>query len=645
MNTASSDDQNYPKLFEAGRIGTLIIPNRIVMPPMLTCLADGRYVSQRLINYLEARALGGTGLVISEFATVDPLGPIVPNQVGLYDDTCIPGLQRLVEAIHKHGAKAAIQLGHGGHRAWSRYIGAQPVSASNIPGRGGEIPRPLTLDEIKRLIESFVSAAERVKKAGFDGVEIHCAHGYLIRQFLSPYTNKRTDQYGGNLAGRARLALEVVGSVRQAIGTYPMWARINGDDFVENGGLTREESKTVCQWLEKAGVDAISVSAATYESLINWGLAPMFVPHGILLPLAEGIKNVVRVPIIAVGRIDSPEYAEKILEDGKADFVAMGRALIADPDLPAKSRQGQANEIRRCIADNVCIDSLSPETRLHCTVNPEVGREKECEILPAVKTKKVLVIGGGPAGMESACIASLRGHKVTLLEKEGSLGGQINVASKGNFKEDLNLVTDFLSGQLKKSGVEIRLNTPVTKALIESLNPEAVVIAVGSDPVIPSIPGIERENVFTARDVLLSQNKMAGRILIIGGGRIGLEVAEFIKNANNEVTIIEMLDRIGGDLGESIRFPTIKRLREIGITIMVSTRVEEVAGTKITVNSAGDIKTLEADFIILATGAKSRNNLCEIINSDIDKYCIGDCKQPRNILEAIAEGSELGRQI
>jgi 2,4-dienoyl-CoA reductase-like NADH-dependent reductase (Old Yellow Enzyme family)/thioredoxin reductase len=635
----------YPRLFSAGQIGTLSVPNRIVMPPMLTCLADGRYVSQRLINYLAARAQGGTGLVMMEFATVDPLGPIVPNQVGLYDDTCIPGLQKLVEAVHKHGSNVAIQLGHGGHRAWSKYIGAQPVSASDVTGRGGEKPRPLTLDEIRRLIESFVSAAQRVKKAGFDGAEIHCAHGYLIRQFLSPYTNKRTDQYGGDLAGRARLAREVVESVRQAVGTYPMWVRVNGDDFVERGGLTQEESRTVCQWLEKAGANAISVSGSTYESLVNWGLAPMFVPRGILLQLAEATRKIVHVPVIAVGRIDTPEFAEQVLKDEKADFVAIGRALIADPDFAVKAKQGRASEIRRCIADNVCIDSLSPETRLHCTVNPEVGREQECSITAASKPRKVVVIGGGPAGMETARVAALRGHRVTLLEKEGCLGGQINVASKGNYKEDLNLVTSYLAGQITKMGVDIRLNTPADSSLIKGLNPDAVVMASGSEPVIPPIPGIEQAKVFTAREALLSQKEMAGDIVIVGGGRVGIEVAEFVKTDNNEVTVIEMLGRIGGDLGESVRFPSITRLKELGIKIMANTRVEKVARTTITVNDAGKMKELDTDIIILATGAKSCDKVCDLAGINTEKYCIGDCKKPRNILEAISEGSDLGRSL
>lgn len=641
----SPDNANlYPKLFEAGHIGTLTIPNRIVMPAMVTCLADGRYVSQRLTDYLDARARGGTGLIIQEFATVDPQGPIVPNQVGIYDDDCIPGLKRLVDTIHSHGAKIALQIGHGGHRVWSKYINSQPVSASDVQGRGGEKPRPLTLDEIKRLIASFVSAAERVKKAGFDGVEIHCAHGYLIRQFLSPYTNKRKDQYGGDLTGRSRLALEVISGVRQSVGSFPMWARINADDFVEKDGFSFEESKTVCHWMKKAGVDAISVSGSTYESTVNWGLAPMFVPRGFLLPYAAEIRKLVGLPTIAVGRIDTPEFAEQVLEGGKADFIAMGRSLIADPEFANKARTGRSNEIRHCIADNVCIDSLSPETRLHCTVNPEVGKEKEYEIVPATKIKKVLIVGGGPAGMEVARVCALRKHQVVLCEKQGTLGGQINIASKGSHKEDLNCITSFLSGQLNKLGVEIKLNTPVTNALVESIKPDVVIVAAGSDPLIPPIPGLKNDSL-TAREVLLKQKILKGKIIIIGGGRIGIEVAEVIKNKDNDVTIIEMLGKIGGDLGESIRFPTINRLKEIGVNIMVSTQVEAIEGSKVTIKNNGRVEHLEADTIVLAVGARSNNDAFEMIKGNVEKHRIGDCKKPRNILEAIAEGSELGRQI
>jgi 2,4-dienoyl-CoA reductase-like NADH-dependent reductase (Old Yellow Enzyme family)/thioredoxin reductase len=615
------------------------------MPAMLTCYAEGRHVSQRLVDYLEARARGGAGLIIQEFATVDPLGPIVPNQVGVYDDACIPGLEKMAAAIRKHGTRIAIQLGHGGHRAWSRYIGTQPVSASDVPGRGGEKPRPLTLDEIKRLVESFVSAAIRVKKAGFDGVEIHCAHGYLIRQFLSPYTNKRTDQYGGDLANRARLALEVVSSVRQAVGNFPVWARINGDDFVPTGGFTFEESKTVCQWLEKAGVDAISVSGSTYESPVNWGLAPMFVPRGYLLPMAEEIRKIIGVPVIAVGRIDTPEFAERILSEGKTDFVAMGRALIADPDLPVKAKQGKTDDLRRCIADNVCIDTLNPETRMRCTVNPCVGKEGECSITRAQNSKKVVVIGGGPGGMEAARVAALRGHQVTLYERETALGGQINIASKGKNKEDINLVTSFLSMQIKKLGVAVCLGTSVTSAFIVNLKPDVVVVATGADPMIPPVPGVERENVCNARDVLLGKKTVGKRIIIVGGGRVGMETAEFLKNGSNEIVIIEMLARIGNDVGDSFRFASINRLRELGVKMLVNTRLEKIDGAAVTISSNGKARHLDIDYVILATGAKSNQEIFNAIGENVEKHFIGDCKKPRNICEAISEGSEVGRML
>lgn len=635
----------YNRLFSAGRIGKLVVPNRIIMPAMMTCLSDGRYESQRLINYLEARARGGVGLIIHEITTVDPLGFVMPDQVAMFDDGCIPGMQRLTEVIHKHDKRIAVQLAHGGNRAFSKFVNAQPVSASDVTGRGGEKPRPLTLDEIQRLIESFVLAAERAIKAGFDGIEIHCAHGYLLRQFISPYSNKRTDRYGGDLAGRARLAIDIITGVRQSIGDFPMWARINGEDFIEDGGLSYEESKTICQWIEKAGVDAISVSGATYESPVNYMVAPMFVPRGKLVPFAEGIKKIVKVPVITVGRIDTPQFAEQILAEGKADFVAMGRALIADPELPNKAREGRENEIRRCIADNACLDGLFPGTILRCTVNAAIGKEGESKIVPAEKSKKVLIAGGGPAGMEAARIAALRGHEVVLCEKQPALGGQINVASKGKHKEDLNLVTSFLSCQLNSLGVDIRLNTTVTEALIEKLKPDVLVEATGSIQMIPSVPGVKQDNVAGAREVLMDEKKIGKRIVIIGGGRVGLEVAEYLKDTDNEITVVEMMAKIGRDLGDSFKFAYINKLKELNIKIMVNTRLEKINGSHITVNKSGELQELEADSIILAVGATPNQDIHTLAGTKLEKYRIGDCKQPRNIMEAISEGWELGHRI
>lgn len=632
----------FEKLFETGKIGSLVLANRMIMSPMLTCFTDGEFVSDRYIAYLAARARGGVGLITTEVAHVHPLGRMEPNELAIHDDKFLPGLRKLTETIHETGTKIAMQIGHGGHRGKSKVIGEQPVSASNIKGIWGEEPRPMTIDEIKSVVEDFANAADRAKRAGFDGVELHFAHAYLVRQFLSPYTNKRTDEYGGDINGRTRLACEIMTAVRQKVGDFPVWVRINGDDFLPDG-QTHEDAKVLAGLLEENGADAIDVSAGTYESA-QWSTQPMFMPQGCLTDLAAGIKSVVTIPVISVGRINTPDVAEQVLKDGKADFVALGRALIADPDFPNKAAEGRVDDIRRCIADNACIDRLI-FGGLVCTVNAEVGKEAEYQISAAENPKTVVVAGGGPAGLEAARVAALRGHRVTLYEQSESVGGQVRLADRSPLKGEMHYFISDLASQAEKQGVQIKLNTRLDSSLVKDANPDVLIIATGSQSLVPDIPGIDQDNVVTAHDVLAGRASVKQTVAVLGGGRIGIEVAEFLCAQGKTVTIVEKLKRVGHDLGVSFWATSMSGFKKHGVTLLAKSEVEQIKGNSVIVNKEGEKITVEAESIVLALGLKPVKDLEQAVAGTIQHYVIGDSVQPLGCLEAVADGARVARKI
>ena len=636
----------YNKLFERGYIGALEIPNRIIMAPMLTCYANGPNVSDRLIDFLEERARGGAGMITTEIASVHPLGQLEHNQIAVYDDKFIPGLRKLADAVHKHGAKIAMQIGHGGRASRSDVIGTQPVSSSAVPlPRSRELPRELTKSEIKELVDSFIQAAMRAKIAGYDGVEVHCAHNYLLRQFISPYTNVRTDEYGGNTHNRVRFPCEVVAGIKREIKGFTVWVRINGDDFVPHGGLTHAESKIVAGLLVKAGAEAVSVSAGTYDSpRLIWSTQPMFLPPGCNVYLAAGIKSAISVPVMAAGRINSPSLAEQILNEGQADFLAMGRTLIADPEFPRKAVEGRISEIRKCIADNECIHSLLIKG-LVCTVNAAVGKEGEYAIKVAENPKKVMVIGAGPAGMEASRIATLRGHDVTIYDQQNDLGGQLNIADKPPAKGDISRLTAYYEEEIDRLRIKVKLNKKVTPDTIKKLSPDVVILATGASPAILPIPGAKCANVVTANDVLAGTVSAGDTVVVIGGGRVGVEVADYLSTKLRAVTIVEMMKGIGYDLGLTIRGESISRLKAANVNILTETTAKEIKSHCIVVERQGQTLNLEADTVVMAVGSKSNNDLSKHMPEKIAVFSIGDCVKPRNIIEAVAEGAKVGRQI
>lgn len=638
---------NFEKLFEPIKIGRVEIRNRIVMPAMSTNFSnpDGS-ISQRQIHYYARRANGGVGLIITEALCVESaVGKLSPIQPCIDHDKFIAGLNELVEEVKFHGSRIAAQLHHAGRRAqWIDH--GQPVSASDhLLTPSGVRPRALSKEEISALVDRFSKAALRAKMAGFDAVEMHGAHGYLIAQFLSPHTNKRTDEYGGGVEGRARFALEIVERSRERIGSdFPIIFRISAEEFIE-GGLTLGEAKTITKKLEDGGVDAIHVSAGAFESR-HWTSAPPAIQAGYLVQYAAEIKKAVGVPVIAVGRINSPELAEKIIEEGKADLVAMGRALIAEPDLPRKAMEGDLEGMRKCIGCNRCLTRFGDMLHIKCSINPEVGREGESLIEPAKDPKKIVVVGGGPAGLEAAYIAAMRGHDVVLYERNERLGGQLLLASVPPHKEDVGTFADWLVSRVRGADVEVRTGIEATPELIIKESPDSVIIATGASPLIPNVPGVDRENVITSWDVLSGRASVGDFPIIIGGGMVGCETAEFLSAMGKRVRIVEMLDSIAIDVDFRSRMFLLERLQKLGVEVFTKTKLEGISDEGIVVSKDCGREVLKCDTVVLAVGAKPERELIDALKERVEEvYSIGDCVSPRKILEAIEEGFMIGAQV
>jgi len=640
------------KIFQPIQINSLELKNRLVVPAMGTGFAnsDGT-VSERLKDYLVARADGGFGLTITEITAISRYGKGMANQLSIWDDKFIPGFRDLAKAIHTKEAKVAVQLYHPGRQTFSFLTGRPVVAPSAIPCPVcREIPKELTVEEIRELEEQFAEGARRAKEAGIDAVEIHGAHGYLVAQFMSGYANHRSDAYGGDLEGLLRFPIEIVHKIRAKVGAdYPIIFRLSGDERVA-GGRTIQETKTIIPLLEQAGVNAFHVSTGVYASS-DYITAPMAIPPGYNVSAAGEVKKATSVPVIAVGRINDPRMVEEILKEGQADLVAMGRASLADPELPKKAADGNYEDIRWCIACNQgCIDRLLDleETGISCLVNPSVGKEREMALTPASRSKKVLVVGGGPGGMEVARVAALRGHEVSLYEKEEKLGGQFKLAAIPPCKQEITKIINYLSIQMKKAGVKVALGKEVTEEIIDELQPEVVVIATGGTPLIPEIPGVRGERVVTAHDVLRGKVPPRRRGLVIGGGMVGCETADFLGQIMGcRVTLVEALPRVAQDIGDATRHFLLQRLAQRRVKIITSAAVKQLTNDGAILERNGKEETLSGfDTIVLAIGVAPVNELAAKIRDKIkETYVIGDAKQPRKALDAIAEAAEIGRKV
>jgi len=635
---------SFEKLFEPIKIGTMEVKNRFVMAPMVTNYAanDGS-VTERFTAYHKARAKGDVGLIIVEATFVHPRGKGFSNELGIDKDALIGKLTELTDAVHEHGAKIAVQLYHSGRQSYSAVTGGPLFAPSPLACPVcGETPVEMTKQDIGDLITAFGEGARRAKAAGFDAVEIHGAHGYLVGQFLSPYSNKRADEYGGSLENRARFPLEVLAKVRETVGeNYPVLYRLSSEEFV-TGGLTIEDIKEFAPMLVEHGIDAIHVSGGVYESAAMI-IQPAAVPQGVYVSNASAIKEAIgsRVPVIVVGRIKDPAMAEDIIRTGKADMIAMGRALLADPELPSKLQAGTPEEIRRCIGCNqACIDRLFQDQDIACLGNPLTGREWQYNLEEkAAKSKKVLVIGGGPGGLEASRVAALRGHDVFLYEKNQELGGLLPIAALPPHREEINDLTDFLISQVKKLGVQVTVGHAVDEAVIDDIKPDEIIMATGATPIIPTVPGVETANIVTG-EAILTGASFGKNVVVVGGGLVGCETAEFMAAKGAHVTIVEMLDAVAADMGALDKALLMMRLEEMGVTIITGGTVTAFKENSVVMEKAGKEETIDGvDTIVLALGYKAEVTMQPLLEKKkIPYHMIGDCAGPRKITEAIYEG-------
>jgi 2,4-dienoyl-CoA reductase-like NADH-dependent reductase (Old Yellow Enzyme family)/thioredoxin reductase len=611
------------ELFSPFKIGPVEMRNRIVMPSMITFLAsEVGAVTQRMIDYYAERARGGVGLINIESVYVLEEDRDF-GRLGIENPRLQVGLSELAESIQEQGARSFLQLNHRG-------------SALSI--HKGKGPDELSLEEMERIMEAFSLAALRAQKAGFDGVEIHGANIYLIAQFLSPLTNHRRDEYGGGLEGRMKFLKDIFQRMRQKVGDeYPVTLRMAGHEYTD-GGLQLTDTRFIAQRMEEAGASALHVSAGS-PVVPYWHVPPMAIARGCHVKLAAEIRKVVKIPVIAVGRINDPVLANEILAEGKADLVAMGRALIADPYLPLKAKEGRLEDIRKCVACNYCRKRIGQLNRtLRCAVNAEAGRERDSRILPGSRSRRVMVIGGGPAGMEAGRVLALRGHRVVLYEKGAKLGGQVNLAVIPPHKEELRNILDYLPSQLKKLNVEVHLGREATAETVRKERPDAIIVATGALSLFPEIPGLERERLFTPGEALEGDRPMGEKIIILGGGMVGCEVAEYLAGKGKQVTIIEKLSEVASGMEGHTRRLLLERLKSLSIQIITGAEVQSLQGRNAILRKAGKIIEVETEGIVVAMGAKADRSCAEFQSCGLPFYAVGDCAEVRDIAAAIQEG-------
>lgn len=646
---------HFEHLFKPIVINNMELKNRIALAPMGALLAyDGGMPSRRLIDHYVARAEGGCGLIMVEDTTVHSSLALCFGEIGvgaIYDDSLIPGWKKLMDEIHKAGAKASIQLWHPGRQAPAVGPERPPWAPSMLPcpcPNCQDIPHVMSIADIDEIIDCFAQAARRVKEAGVDAIELCGTHGYLIAQFMSAYSNRRTDKYGGDLRSRMRFALEIIEACRARVGPdFPIIFRFSADERVP-GGRTIEESVSIAPWLVEAGVDCLSVSTGVYAVIEAYTAAPMAVPKGFLMRDAEAIKQAAKVPVIAVGRLNDPLIAEQFVAQGKADIVAVGRQMLADPEWANKVKSGDLEDIRWCTScSHECLHALMTKFTFKCQVNPELGREREMAITKAATSKRVVVVGGGPAGMEAARVAALRGHDVTLFEREPELGGQYRLAAVPPTKQEILPYIKYQMRQLDKASVKIKLATEATAAEIDKLKPDAVVIAAGSTPLVPKIPGIDGKNVVDARDVLKFKAITGKKVLVAGGGMVGCETADLLASYGRKVTIVEMLPDIASDMVPGPKYHLLRRLDEQKVNILTSCTIESFTADGAVVKRDGVKETIRGiDTIVLALGAVSDNNLAQKLDGKVKEiHIIGDAEKPGDATEAIAAGAGIGRVV
>ena len=646
---------NYPNLFSPIQIGKTTVKNRIFMPPLSTNLGNKGYVTDELVAHYKARAKGGVGLFVTEVVTVEPVYVYLPGDMSIHDDSFIPGWKKLVDGVHEYGAKILPQLFHPAYMAFPIPGTPQLIAPSFVgPHYAKAAPRPVTKEEIKVLIQQFAYAAVRVQKAGGDGVEIHAAHAHgLLGGFLSPTYNKRTDEYGGDIKGRLRLTLEVIAAVREACGEdFIIDVRISGDEY-SDGGNNINDMIYVAKQLEKAGVDMLHVSGGTTIARGSSIPAPG-TKLGTHSHLSEEIKKYVKIPVATVGRITEPWIAEEIIATGKADACMMGRANLCDPEFANKAMEGREEEIRPCIGCLKCLNGIMFGKRVSCTMNPSFELENEDTLQEAEVKKNVLVIGGGPAGMEAAFVAAKRGHHVVLCEKQDELGGLLRAASVPIGKQDLCRVIQYLVHRLEMAGVEVRLGTEVTKDMLTGEFAGYEVLASTGAKTIVLNQFTEFKQWMTAEDILTGKAFPGRKVVIIGGGSVGCETADYLAPIindrfprNRDITVIEAAPEILMKEVGAVRSALVLRMMKKGVNIITKATVDKVETDKIYYTVDGQQKVIDdADTLVFAVGYKVSPAMEEMLKeAGVSYQMLGDAAAVGTIKEAISGAYQAAKEI
>jgi 2,4-dienoyl-CoA reductase-like NADH-dependent reductase (Old Yellow Enzyme family)/thioredoxin reductase len=632
-------------------INQMKLRNRVVMPAMETGYgsSDGN-VTDRLTQYLARRARGGTGLIITQICAIDPRGRSFSKEIGIWSDDFIPGLKKIPEAVHREGGKVGLQLHHAGRETFAAVVGASPEAPSPIPSKILKQPcEGMTIDRIVEVIEAYGKAAKRAQQAGFDAVEIHGAHGYLVGQFLSPFSNQRTDYYGGSDENRARFAIEIIREVRKQVGPdFPVLIRISAEELIP-GGYNLKFMQWLAPQLESAGVDAIHASVGVYSTPGRLDVAVMDTEAGFNLLRARAIKQVVDIPVIGVGRIHDPRLGDDAIARGDADLISFGRQHLADPDFILKARRGDFQDIRYCLACNQgCLDQLFFEGKpITCVINPQCGQEYLIGREKAKKRKLLWVIGAGPAGISAALSALDHGHRVEIFERESEPGGQLRPASRPLNKLAFADWIAWTERQLANRGVKVRCSHEVTEEMIRSKKPEVVILASGAQPMKPDIPGLKGDNVIEARDVLMGVKELKGPAVVLGAGYVGMETADYLLSRGIKVTILEMKTRspVRKNIGHG--YWLYHRIENSGGKIILNALVTRVDLNAVIYRQRSEDHRIEpAATVVTALGASPECALMDILEKlNIPYIVIGDAKCARSLLEAVHEGTEAGSQV